>query len=238
MKSLENANVVIIGATSGIGLAAVKLAAAAGANVWGASRSQDKVERAASETSGATFQAVDIHDPEGLTRLFESVGKIDHLVGCATGANRTMAPFLEQTDAQFREAFDKFWGYCNLVRASAPFLAEDASITLVSGTPARKCNVGMSSISCVGSAVEGLTRALALEMAPRRVNVVAPGVIDTGMFDRFGDQKAAALENMGKNIPLGRVGQSEEVAAAILAAATNSYMTGSTLDVDGGTLLP
>ncbi len=238
MASLENKNVVIIGATSGIGLAAVRQAAAAGANVWGASRSADKVESASAEVPSATFQALDIHDTAGLKQFFESVGRIDHLVGCATGADRTMAPFLEQTDEQFREAFNKFWGYCNMVRQGAPFLADDGSITLVSGTPARKCNPGMSSISCVGNAVEGLTRALALEMAPRRVNVVAPGVIDTGMFDRFGDQKAAALENMGKNVPLGRVGQSDEVAAAILAAMTNTYMTGATLDVDGGTLLP
>ncbi|MEX2327745.1 MAG: SDR family oxidoreductase, partial [Pseudomonadales bacterium] len=97
---------------------------------------------------------------------------------------------------------------------------------------------GMSSISCVGNAVEALTRALALELAPRRVNVVAPGIIDTGMFDRLGDNKAAALAQMGKNVPLGRVGQANEVAGAIVHAMTNTYMTGATLDVDGGSLLP
>lgn len=238
MGSLENSNVVIIGATSGIGLAAAQQAADAGASVWGASRSQENVDKASAAVAGVTFSAVDIHDADAMTHLFESVGKIDHLVGCATGANRTMAPFLEQTEDQFREAFDKFWGYCNLIRQGAPFLSDNASITLVSGSPARKCNPGMSSISCVGNAVEGLTRALALELAPRRVNVVAPGIIDTGMFDHFGDSKAEILANMGKNVPLGRVGQPAEVAAAILAAMTNSYMTGATLDVDGGTLLP
>ncbi len=238
MQSLENKHVVIIGATSGIGLAAARQAAALGAKVWGASRSPGRVDAASREVPDATFTALDIHDTEAMTRLFESVGSIDHLVGCATGADRTMAPFLEQTEAQFQEAFGKFWGYCNLVRHGAPFLTAEASITLVSGTPARKCNPGMSAISCVGNAVEGLTRALALELAPRRVNVVAPGIIDTGMFDRFGDKKADALANMGKNVPLGRVGQPDEVAAAILAAMTNTYMTGATLDVDGGTLLP
>ena len=86
--------------------------------------------------------------------------------------------------------------------------------------------------------MEGLTRALAREIAPKRVNVVAPGLINTGMFDRFGDDKPAALENMGKGILLGRVGRSEEVAQAILLLMSNPYMTGTTIDVDGGVMLP
>ena len=96
----------------------------------------------------------------------------------------------------------------------------------------------MSSISCVGNAVEGLTRALALELAPIRVNVVAPGTIDTAMFDRFGDNKSQALEAIGKNILLGRVGRADEVAEAIILCMSNTYMTGATIDVDGGALLP
>lgn len=238
MSALENTNVVIIGATSGIGLATARQAAEAGANVWGASRSPENVDSAGRTVPNATFTTVDTHDVDGLAHLFESVGTIHHVVGCATGADRTMAPFLEQTDEQFKEAFGKFWGYCNIVRQATPWLTEDGSITLVSGTPARKCNVGMSAISCVGNAVEGLTRALALELAPRRVNVVAPGIIDTGMFDRFGEKKEEILAGMGKNVPLGRVGQASEVASAIIAAMSNTYMTGATLDVDGGSLLP
>jgi len=238
MGTLDNKNVVIIGATSGIGLATAMMASHEGASVWGASRSANKVARASDLAPGVQFSQLDTHDAAGLAALFEGIGKIDHLVGAATGADRTMAPFMEQTDEQFREAFNKFWGYCNVVRQGVPYLATDGSITLVSGIPARKCNVGMSSISCVGNAVEGLTRALALELAPRRVNVVAPGIIDTGMFDRFGDNKAAALEQMGKNVPLGRVGHADEGAGAIVQTMTNTYMTGATLDVDGGSLLP
>lgn len=238
MSTLENTNVVITGATSGIGLATAIAAQAAGANVWGLSRSEDKVASASMQVPGATFRQLDTHDVEGLNALFGEVGTVHHIVAAATGADRTIAPFIEQTDEQFREAFNKFWGYCNVVRAGVPFLADNGSITLVSGTPARKCNVGMSSISCVGNAVEGLVRALALELAPRRVNVVAPGIIDTGMSARFGENKAAVLEQIGKGIPLGRVGQSDEVAGAILQTMTNTYMTGATLDVDGGSLLP
>ncbi len=238
MNSLKGHKVVIIGATSGIGLATARQAAEAGAEVWGVSRSPEKVAAASAALPQVRFSELDTHDTEGLARLCSEVGTIDHLVAAATGADRTMKPFMEQTDEQFREAFNKFWGYCNVIRAGVPYLAANGSVTLVSGTPARKSNVGMSSISCVGNAVEGLTRALALELAPRRVNVVAPGIIDTGMFDRFGDNKTAALEQMGKNVPLGRVGQADEVASAILHTMSNSYMTGTTLDVDGGSLLP
>lgn len=238
MGTLDNKRVVVIGGTSGIGLATVRAAAGAGATVWGASRSRDNVERAKAALPVANFAQLDTHDAEGLARFFADIGTVDHIVGAATGANRTMAPFIEQTDEQFREAFNKFWGYCNVVRAGVPHLAEDGTITLVSGIPARKCNPGMSSISCTGAAVEALTRALALELAPRRVNVVAPGIIDTAMFDRFGDNRPAALEQMGKNILLKRVGSADEVASAIIHTMTNTYMTGTTIDVDGGSMLP
>jgi len=238
MGKLDNKRVVVIGGTSGIGLASVKAAAKEGAAVWGASRSAENVDRAKNDVPGAEFVQLDTHDVAGLEKFFKGLGSIDHLVAAATGANRTMAPFIEQTDEQFREAFNKFWGYCNVVRAGVPYLAQAGTITLVSGIPARKSNPGMSSISCTGAAVEALTRALALELAPRRVNVVAPGIIDTAMFDRFGDNKPAALEQIGKNVPLKRVGHADEVASAIIQTLTNTYMTGATLDVDGGSLLP
>lgn len=237
MGNLDNQNVVVIGGTSGIGLATAVAAKQAGANVWAAGRSEERITTATNNHPGIEFLQVDIHDTEGLAAVFQKVGKIDHLVGVATGANRTMLPFMEQTDEQFREAFDKFWGYTNVARQGVPFLSPNGSLTFVSGTPARKCIPGMSSVSCTGNAVEGLTRALALELAPQRVNAVAPGIIESGMYDRLGDKKAEVLAGMGKNILLGRVGKSEECAEAILLLMNNQYMTGTTLDVDGGQLL-
>ena len=238
MGSLDKQNVVVIGGTSGIGLATAVAASESGANVWAASRSEEKITRCSQAYPDIKFSQLDIHDVPALKALFESVGSIDHIVASATGANRTMAPFMEQTDEQFRAAFDKFWGYTHVARQGVPHLSDEGSITFVSGTPARKCNPGMSSVSCTGNAVEGFTRALALEIAPRRVNAVAPGLIATGMFDHLGDKQPAALENMGKNILLGRVGQSDEVAGAIMLLMQNAYITGTTIDVDGGVLLP
>lgn len=238
MGALDSKKVFVMGATSGIGLATAMQAVAEGAQVWGASRSEEKLERARALVPGAEFRQLDTHDAAGIRALCDEIGPLDHVVAAATGADRTMAPFMDQTDEQFREAFNKFWGYCNIVRQAVPSLVESGSITLVSGVPARKCNPGMSSVSCTGAAVEALVRALALELAPLRVNVVAPGIIDTGMFDRFGDKKAEVLAQMGKSMPLGRVGRAEEVASAIIQTLVNTYMTGTTLDVDGGSLLP
>ena len=235
---MDGMNVVIIGGTSGIGLATAISSAQRGATVFAAGRSPDKIEACQASYPDIQFRQVDTHDPEGLSALFSEAGPIHHLVGAATGATRTNGPFMSQTDEQFRAAFDKFWGYSHVVRQGVPHLVEDASITLVSGTPARKCNPGMISVSCTGCAVEGFVRALTPELAPIRINGVAPGIIDTPMFDHFGEKKAATLDAIGANFPLGRVGQPEEVAEAILLCMSNTYMTGVVIDVDGGALLP
>ena len=235
---MDGMNVVVIGGTSGIGLATAISSAQRGATVFAAGRSLDKIEACQASYPDIQFRQVDTHDPEGLSALFNEAGPIDHLVGAATGATRTNGPFMSQTDEQFRAAFDKFWGYTHVVRQGVPHLVEDASITLVSGTPARKCNPGMISVSCTGCAVEGFVRALTPELAPIRINGVAPGIIDTPMFDHFGEKKAATLDAIGANFPLRRVGQPEEVAEAILLCMSNTYMTGVVIDVDGGALLP
>jgi NAD(P)-dependent dehydrogenase (short-subunit alcohol dehydrogenase family) len=235
---MDGMNVVVIGGTSGIGLATAISSAQRGATVFAAGRSLDKIEACQASYPDIQFRQVDTHDPEGLSALFSEAGPIHHLVGAATGATRTNGPFMSQTDEQFRAAFDKFWGYTHVVRQGVPHLVEDASITLVSGTPARKCNPGMISVSCTGCAVEGFVRALTPELAPIRINGVAPGIIDTPMFDHFGEKKAATLDAIGANFPLGRVGQPEEVAEAILLCMSNTYMTGVVIDVDGGALLP
>ena len=238
MASLERKKIVVVGGTSGIGLETVRLCSLAGAKVWACSRSAEKVKKAASLVTDAEFFTMDIHDQDGMADHFASIGPVDHIVAAATGAERTMAPFMEQTPDQFRAAFDKFCGYTNLVRAVVPNLSQDGSITLVSGSPARKCNPGMSSISCVGGAVENFARALALELAPIRVNLVSPGLIDTGMFIHFGAKKDEILGQLTSKLPISRPGKAEEVAQAILLCMQNEYMTGATLDVDGGTLLP
>ncbi len=136
-NKLTDKNVVIIGGTAGIGLAAAQAASELGANVWVAGRSEGHIEKATAISNG-TFEVrqADTHDADALEAIFKEVGTIDHLVSSAVGGERTLKPFLEQTEDQFKAAYDKLWGYAKVVRTGAPYLAEDGSITLLSGSPA------------------------------------------------------------------------------------------------------
>jgi NAD(P)-dependent dehydrogenase (short-subunit alcohol dehydrogenase family) len=237
-NNLSGKKVVIIGGTAGIGLATAIAAAEQGAKVWAAGRSEANLEKARAASNGKfELRQADTHDAEALEAIFKEVGKIDHLVSAAVGGERTLKPFLEQTEEQFKAAYDKLWGYARVVRVGAPYLADDAAITLVSGSPARKIKPGQSPLSCVGASVENLVRCLAVEMAPVRVNVVSPGTIDTAMFDWMGDEKADKLAAMTSSHLIPRAGSAEEVAEGLLFVMNNKFVTGTTVDVDGGRIL-
>ncbi len=237
-NELAGKNIVIIGGTAGIGLAAAQAAAGAGANVWAAGRSEAHIENARKQADGKfEVRQADTHKADELEAIFAEAGKIDHLVSAAIGGDRTLKPFLEQTQEQFQAAYDKLWGYCNVVRTGAPFLSADGSITLVSGSPARKIRPAQSPLSCVGASVENLVRCLAVEMAPIRVNVVSPGTISTAMFDFMGDAKEENLKGMTATHLIKRAGTPEEVAQGILFVMQNAFVTGTTVDVDGGRIL-
>lgn len=237
-NNLSGKNVVIIGGTAGIGLATAIAASELGARVWAAGRSEKNLERARAAADGRfEVRQADTHDSDSLKAIFEEAGRIDHLVSAAIGGERTLKPFLEQTEEQFKAAYDKLWGYAKVVRSGAPYLARDGAITLVSGSPARKIKPAQSPLSCVGASVENLVRCLAVEMAPIRVNVVSPGTIDTAMFDWMGKEKAEKLNGMTASHLIKRPGTPEEVADALLFVMNNAFVTGTTVDVDGGRIL-
>jgi NAD(P)-dependent dehydrogenase (short-subunit alcohol dehydrogenase family) len=238
VNNLAGKNVVIIGGTAGIGLATAIAASEAGAKVWAAGRSEANLEKARAASAGKfEVRQADTHDAEALETIFKEVGKIDHLVSAAVGGERTLKPFLEQTEEQWKAAYDKLWGYAKVVRTGAPYLADDAAITLVSGSPARKIRPAQSPLSCVGAAVENMVRCLAVEMAPIRVNVVSPGTIDTAMFDFMGEEKQANLQGMTTTHLIKRPGTAEEVAEGLLFVMNNKFVTGTTVEVDGGRIL-
>lgn len=236
--NLNGKKALVLGGTSGIGLAAVKMLVEKGADVVGFGRSQENIAQAQAAEPAAEFRALDVLDREAMSASFSEYAPVDVLVNAATGGERATGPFMEMDMDGFEGSFRKLWGYVNSVRLIGAHLSEDACITLVSGSPARKCNPGMSAISTVGNAVEGFTRAIAAEIAPRRINVVSPGLIDTPMFPGEGDARQAFFSQATAGNLIKRAGTAEEVAAGILFTIENEFVTGTTIDVDGGAVLP
>jgi NAD(P)-dependent dehydrogenase (short-subunit alcohol dehydrogenase family) len=137
----------------------------------------------------------------------------------------------------FKGSFAKLWGYANAIQLGVPNMTEDGAVVLVSGSPARKSKPGQVAIGSVGGAVEALARAVAPEIVPRRLNVVAPGTIDTPMSPLQGEERKASYASQTANNLIPRAGTADEVAQGILFVIQNDFVTGTTVDVDGGWLL-
>jgi NAD(P)-dependent dehydrogenase (short-subunit alcohol dehydrogenase family) len=225
---------VVFGGTSGIGLAAAKQLAAKGANVVAVSRNPD---RAGDQAAGLTFATCDVTDPEAVAELLAEQAPYDILVSAATGGQRAMGPFLAMDLDGYRGSFDKLWGYANVVRHGADHLPDDGAIVLVSGTPARRAKPGQISLATVGAAVEQLVRSVAMEIGPRRINVVSPGLIDTPINPLQGPERDEMYRKATAGNLIPRAGTADEVATAIVFAVENDFVTGTTIDVDGGWLL-
>jgi NAD(P)-dependent dehydrogenase (short-subunit alcohol dehydrogenase family) len=236
---IADSKALVLGGSSGIGLAAARRLMAAGAEVIVLGRDGARLEAARAELgAGAATRSLDALDRDAMAATFTELAPFDILVNAATGGARAVGPFLEMDLDGFEGSFRKLWGYVNSVRLGAPLLSEHGCIVLVSGSPARKCQPGMAAISTVGNAVEGFARAVAPELAPRRINVVSPGVIDTPMFGPDAERRAQMLSRATSGNLIPRAGDPDEVATAIVFAIENDFVTGTIIDVDGGALLP
>lgn len=240
MRDLSGRRALFVGGSSGMGLAAARLFHGLGAEVILASRSADRLE-AAWQSFGATgpvkVLAFDMTDAEQLRHAVSRLpaGGIDHLV--ITAASVTHGPFADQPESELRAMFDtKFWGAYGVAHAALPYLREGGAIILFSGVLSRRPGINCAALGAACAAVEALTRGLALELGPRvRVNCIAPGMVRTELHKRVPpDRRAAMFEATGGSLPVGRIGHPDEIAEAVLLAATNGYMTGHVLDVDGG----
>ncbi|SDJ10783.1 Enoyl-(Acyl carrier protein) reductase [Natribacillus halophilus] len=153
-----------------------------------------------------------------------------------TAGIATYGNFLETDTSQDRDLFEgKFWEQYNVAKYGAPNVAEDGSIIFFSGVVAYKAMEGASALSAVNAAVSTLGQTLALELAPKRVNVVSPGVIDTP--SRYGmaeEDRKAFYDAVGGQLPMNRVGQPEDVAESVIYLLRNGFSTGETLHVEGG----
>ena len=231
---LAGKKVVVVGGSSGIGLSPAELAKREGADVIVASRSAAKLDRVA-ERLNAIAITTDVTDDKSVANLFRNAGSIDHVV--ITAAQLRTGPFKTVPMEDVRATMEgKFWGAWRVARA-AEFRA-GGSLTLVSGFLSIRPRPNSAIISAANAALEGLTRALALELAPARANCVSPGIIDTPIRAAMPDQaRKDMLAKTAASLPVGRVGLGEDVAQMILAVMTNGFATGSTVYLDGGALV-
>jgi NAD(P)-dependent dehydrogenase (short-subunit alcohol dehydrogenase family) len=230
--SLKDRTVVVIGRSSGIARAVAESAAAAGADVVVAGRDPEALGRA----YGGELRAerIDVTDDASIADCAERLGPIDHLVTTASARARGLLGELDREAV--RQSIDtKVIGPLMLAKHFAPRIAEDGSFTLFSGVAAFKPVVGYLGVAVTNGAADFLTRCLALELAPIRVNAISPGVIDTGAWDSLGEEgKNAYFEHYRTQNPARRIGTPQDIADAVLFAMTNPFLTGVTLRVDGG----
>ena len=225
---------IVFGGTSGIGMSATQMLSDKGANVIALSRNPEKLQNA---PKNVTTKKMNVLDRDALEQFFQEIGEYDILVNSATGGARAVGPFLSMDLDGYRASFDKLWGYTNVVRYGTKYLKSDGNIVLVSGSPARKCRPGQIAISSVGGAVEAFARGIAPEIAPKRINIVSPGVIDTPMSPLQGKEREDYYKNTTSNNLIPRAGTPDEVATGIIFAIENEFITGTTIDIDGGWLI-
>lgn len=230
--TLAAQRVALFGGSSGIGLATAQAAARAGAAVTLISRSATKLAAASATLGGCQTAAVDVTDSLAVARFFDHHGMFDHVVVSAAALDP--GPLRAQSLAAARAAMDsKFWGAVHVAHAAR--ITAGGSLTLVSGMLGRRPSGGATILSAINASLDTLAQALALELAPTRVNCVSPGRVDSAWWDYLPTaQRKAMLDATAARLPVRRIGQPEDIAQAVLAAMSNTFMTGAVLVVDGG----
>lgn len=233
---LASQTLIVVGAGSGIGRAVAQAASEAGAQLILAGRRREALEETAALLSGpAVVHPFDAASEAEVAAFFAQVGAFDHLVSTASQGGGGPVTSLDAPVVQ--RAFEaKLWAPFFLVKHGAPKIAKHGSFTFFSGFRAARPGPGTALTTLVNGGLEAFTRALALELAPVRVNAISPGVVDSGPFwDRLGaEARARTFEAFASKAPAGRVGTLQEQAEAVLFLLSHPFLTGAILPVDGG----
>jgi NAD(P)-dependent dehydrogenase (short-subunit alcohol dehydrogenase family) len=227
--------VVVIGGSSGIGLETARAARAEGAEILITGRDLERLEHAAGEVGAGSTAAFDVTDPGELARFFDGLpGPIDHLM--LSGRGPYYAPLAETDFAEVHRDIDQHLLLpVQIAIHAVGKVRPGGSLIFIGGTGGRRRGVGLALIGAMTAALPALVENLAVEIAPIRVNLVAPGFVDTPLSaSLLGDQLDARREELRSTLPIGRVVGPADVAALAVHLMTNTALTGATYDVDGG----
>src|SRR5580692_5664378 len=236
---LSEKRIVVLGGSSGIGLSVAQQAVAQGATAIIASSNADRVKQAVATLDGkAEGHTLDLSNEHDIQDFFQKIGDFDHLVftaGDALQLNELVATDLTKA----RRAFElRFWAALAAVKYASPHIRKDGSIVLTTGVAGQRPHKGWTVAASVCGTIEALTRALAVELAPIRINAVCPGVVRTNLWQNMNaDAREHLYESVGKSLLVGRVGEACEIARAYLFLMQEGYSTGQTVVLDGGAVL-
>lgn len=234
MKPIIKKKVVVVGGSSGVGLATSRILDERGFAVTAVARNPGKLKDAIAGTAiqGITMDAQSHH---AVRDFFSVFGPLDHLVITLSGAKG--AGTLQEVSAEtLREGFEaKVFAHWRIAQAAAPNVSPDGSITFVSSISARNSTPGTAGLAAINGAIESMIKPLARELKPRRVNAVSPGVVETPWWDALpAAQRDALLRSTAQASAVGRNGRAEEIAEAIAFLITNQFVTGTVIEIDGG----
>lgn len=233
---LKNQKIIVIGGSRGIGIEITRALGKHGAKLIITGRNQEALEAAKTSIPNIIRTACfDFADEMAVKQFFKTVNEVDHLLLVAGGAPLE-GEFLNTDISKIEGYFtQKFWGVVRTAQCGIPVVKPKGSITFFIGRAGRAALSGWSAVAAVNMAIVGLAKTIALEIAPKRVNVIAPGLIDTHVYDSMSAGKRQTYySDTASNIPAGRIGKPEDVAQCVELLLTCDYVNGIVLDVNGG----